>query len=333
MVRIISGYFKHDRKTSKETVTGEASGDVTRPPENTEPGQSKVLLFSPVQGGKGDEAVDYPATGLNLFRHRPSILVYHNIGSSVEKGRLMKDSVREADFDKQMRLLKEKQFSVVPFDGLVSAIRMDERMPARTVAITFDDGYKSTCTKALPILRSYGFPACVFLATDFIGRNRSFPWLNGGCGEDTAPLNWEEVRVLHRDGVKVGSHTASHRFLPYVEGDGIEKELMDSREIIEERVGVRPSSVALPFSFPLSHWRWPSFKSRLILSLAKARYSSCCTLQRGNLPTGTEVLFLPRVCVMRDDSPSSFLSKALGLYGYTSLPQYVYQRWFKKYEE
>lgn len=245
----------------------------------------------------------------------------------------MKDSVGEADFEKQMRLLKEKNFSVVPFDELVSTSRLHQRTPARTVVITFDDGYRSTYTKALPILRRYGLPACVFLATDFVGSIRPFPWLNYRGDEDPVPLTWDEVRVLHRNGVQIASHTASHRFLPHLGVQDIEKELLRSGDVIEERVGLRPTAVALPFSFPLRHRRWPSFKDLLVPALVKARYSCCCTLQRSCVPAESEVLFLPRISVMRGDTPSSFLAKALGFYAYTGLPQYVYQRFFKSYGE
>ena len=66
----------------------------------------------------------------------------------------------------QVALLKQC-FNVLP---LAEAVQMlsNARMPARAVAITFDDGYRSTHDLALPVLREFGLPATVFVTTRHI---------------------------------------------------------------------------------------------------------------------------------------------------------------------
>lgn len=63
----------------------------------------------------------------------------------------------------QMELLAEC-FNVLPLHDAVQMLST-ERMPPRAVAITFDDGYRSTHDLALPILREYQLPATVFVTT------------------------------------------------------------------------------------------------------------------------------------------------------------------------
>lgn len=63
----------------------------------------------------------------------------------------------------QMELLA-KCFNVLPLHDAIQMLA-NERMPARAVAITFDDGYRSTHDLALPILREYNLPATVFVTT------------------------------------------------------------------------------------------------------------------------------------------------------------------------
>ena len=44
------------------------------------------------------------------------------------------------------------------------------------MAITIDDGYRSTYEIAYPVLRKHGFPATVFLYTDFVGAADALTW-------------------------------------------------------------------------------------------------------------------------------------------------------------
>lgn len=50
-------------------------------------------------------------------------------------------------------------------------------LPERAVLITFDDGLRNNATVAWPILKEFGIPATIFLATDFIGTKR-FLWVD-----------------------------------------------------------------------------------------------------------------------------------------------------------
>src|SRR5262245_20069562 len=40
-------------------------------------------------------------------------------------------------------------------------------LPRNTLAITFDDGYRDNLTDAAPVLRRYGLPSTIFVATGF----------------------------------------------------------------------------------------------------------------------------------------------------------------------
>ncbi len=156
---------------------------------------------------------------------RFSILVYHNITDDKDrKMPRMKDSVSAQDFRRHLDFLKEKRFNVLALGRLHDLLMRRERIPERTVVLTFDDGYQSTFTTAYPLLHSRGFPATVFLATDFIGNGKAFDWLPTRSGEEVAPMTWEEVALLHRSGIEIGSHTAAHTFLPLAHEADMERE-------------------------------------------------------------------------------------------------------------
>jgi peptidoglycan/xylan/chitin deacetylase (PgdA/CDA1 family) len=276
---------------------------------------------------------------IRSFSYAPAVLVYHHIyaGRRPAAGRTG-DAVGLEDFEGQMRTLRERRFNVASLSSLVSAMERRAPVPPRTVAITFDDGYRSTYTRAQPVLRKYGLAACIFLVTDYLADGptlgdgaRRFDWLPEGDGGDARPISWQEAEALVAGGMEVGSHTATHGFPPRMAAGELEAELVRSKEKIETMLGRAPFALALPFSFPIVHRRWPSFRRDLLAAMRKASYTCCCTLQRGGVRDGGGALFLPRVAVTGRDTPLSFYAKALGLYRYTGVPHRIYQAFFKKY--
>ncbi|MEQ1800525.1 MAG: polysaccharide deacetylase family protein [Gammaproteobacteria bacterium] len=67
-------------------------------------------------------------------------------------------------------------------------------LPDRAVSITFDDGYANNYSCALPVLRSLGMPATVFVATGY---------LNGGCMWNDAVI--ETFRRCRKPVLDLGS--------------------------------------------------------------------------------------------------------------------------------
>jgi len=95
---------------------------------------------------------------------RLCILSYHRILEQL-------DPMVDADpdvhsFHWQMEALANS-FNVMRLDQALIALR-NNRMPPRAVAITFDDGYRSTHDLALPILKKFNLPATVFVTTGYL---------------------------------------------------------------------------------------------------------------------------------------------------------------------
>ncbi|HRH94801.1 MAG TPA: polysaccharide deacetylase family protein [Prosthecobacter sp.] len=61
------------------------------------------------------------------------------------------------------------EFRVIQLSDLIEAQIRGARLPDNAVVITFDDGYKSNYELAYPILRKFGLPATIHVATGFLG--------------------------------------------------------------------------------------------------------------------------------------------------------------------
>jgi peptidoglycan/xylan/chitin deacetylase (PgdA/CDA1 family) len=99
---------------------------------------------------------------------RLSVLTYHRVLPETDP--LLPGEPSAAAFEQRMRWIKAN-FNVLPLSEAVRELRED-RLAARALCLTFDDGYADNYRVALPILRRLGLPATFFVATGF---------LDGGC--------------------------------------------------------------------------------------------------------------------------------------------------------
>jgi peptidoglycan/xylan/chitin deacetylase (PgdA/CDA1 family) len=123
----------------------------------------------------------------------------------------------------------------------------------RTVAVTFDDAYRSVYNNARPVLESLGIPASVFVPTALVGSERPMAWpgtdqwLGSSYADELTPMSWDELGELGELGWELGSHTRTHPRLPTLPAEALHEELEGSRSDLEERTGTRCASIAYPY--------------------------------------------------------------------------------------
>ena len=124
---------------------------------------------------------------------------------------------------------------------------------SKTLAVTFDDGFASVKTYALPLLDQLGVPATVFAPTAFMsgGQALAWPelrhWANTPDGGELAAMDWNDLGELAERGWEIGSHTRTHPHLLELEVDQLRAELAKSREDCASRLGCPCASIAYPF--------------------------------------------------------------------------------------
>src|SRR5262249_53595733 len=131
---------------------------------------------------------------------------YHRVNDDHPRDRL---SVPAAAFAEQMRALVEDGFRVIPLEEALGTWSEGGTLPARAVAITFDDGYADNFEVALPVLERHAVPATFFLATGLVGSEATLDRYRACCARD-GMLTWSRARALAARGHALGAHGRRH---------------------------------------------------------------------------------------------------------------------------
>jgi peptidoglycan/xylan/chitin deacetylase (PgdA/CDA1 family) len=159
-----------------------------------------------------------------------AILGYHKIGEPPPGGWQTWFYVPEEIFAGHLSYLREYGWQVIDLPALFRGIAAPETLPERAALLTFDDGYRSIRTVALPWLLRFGYPAVLFVPTDYIGGINDF---DAGDEPEEAICDWDDLRELECLGVSIQSHGASHCSFSKLSLPEQEEDLTRSRSTLE----------------------------------------------------------------------------------------------------
>jgi peptidoglycan/xylan/chitin deacetylase (PgdA/CDA1 family) len=186
-----------------------------------------------------------------------------------------------AAFAEQLAFFRD-HYRILPLGAAVEALAAG-RLTEPTLAITFDDGYRNNRTNAAEVLARAGVPACFYLCAEFVSippgdlaavaehcrRRLRLP-------APVANLTWEDARALRAAGHEIGSHTLSHANFASCGREAGERELADSKAVIEGQLGAPVRHFSIPYG------RQPGHLAGWIRQAAQAAgYQSCVSTVRG----------------------------------------------------
>src|SRR5215510_3336802 len=183
------------------------------------------------------------------------IFCYHRL---VDKIRYPGTEITPAAFEAQMKELKDKGITVIPMQDFLAWKRGEKNIPPRSAVVTFDDGWKSQYEVAWPILKKYGYPVTLFIYTEGV---------RGGALGGGEAITWEQLADMRDNGVDIQAHSATHQDLreghtvmviedrkrskKKLTGADYEKwiqnEVVGSKELLEQRLGIKVNCFAVPF--------------------------------------------------------------------------------------
>jgi peptidoglycan/xylan/chitin deacetylase (PgdA/CDA1 family) len=202
-------------------------------------------------------ATPFPTPAKPLVDQNAEVIVfgYHRF---VNKVRRPDTEITPAAFEAQMQELKDKQISVIGMQDLLAWKRGQKNIPPHSAIITFDDGWKSQYEVAWPILKKYGYPLTLFIYTEGIKPGK----YSGG-----ESMGWEQLAEMRDAGIDIQAHSLTHqdlrkppydrftkRRLPQSEYESwMENEVAGSKQIIEQKLGVKVNCFAVPYGYYNEH--------------------------------------------------------------------------------
>jgi peptidoglycan/xylan/chitin deacetylase (PgdA/CDA1 family) len=232
------------------------------------------------------------------WRDAPRILYYHRIEDEDHRS-----CVRPEQFRQQLTYLATHGYHVIALEELGRALLSGETLPRQSVVLSFDDGFADNYTRAFPLLQQFGYTATIFLTVGFIG-TAELPVLSGRH-LPARPLTWPQVEEMGRYGLSFGSHTLTHPSLPQLGAAELQRQVADSRRLLEDKV-----ACAIPFfCYPKGE-----FTSTVKAVVQQAGYHGACSVYPGAVRAKSDLFALPRTYISRDDTLRDFRNKLRGGY-------------------
>ncbi|HEY2318766.1 MAG TPA: polysaccharide deacetylase family protein [Solirubrobacteraceae bacterium] len=228
-----------------------------------------------------------PATGVRGTASVP-VLMYHVIAPPPSGAPFPGLYVQPQEFAAQMRALKAAGWHAVTLDQLQAYWTKGARLPAgKPVVITFDNGYHSQFTEALPVLRKLGWVA------DENIQLAGLPPSQGG-------LTTDEVKAMVNAGWELDTQGISHADLITLDASQLRYQIDSARKTIQRRYGVPVNW----FCYPSGH-----YDATVITEVRSAGYVGSTTVVPGWAGPSTDPYRLPRLRVLGGTSPAALLQQ------------------------
>jgi len=169
---------------------------------------------------------------VNKYHHaKIPILLYHALFEG--RAHTEKYAVAMDTFDQHINYLSEKGFESISFNAFLDGFQPDPRK--KYIIITFDDGNYSDYSIAFRILKRYGFVATFFVTIGRIGTRHY--------------LDWDHLKEMVDGDMSIQSHGLNHLFLSDLSNDNLQKELTESKKILEDKFSLPVHFISLPGGF------------------------------------------------------------------------------------
>jgi peptidoglycan/xylan/chitin deacetylase (PgdA/CDA1 family) len=223
----------------------------------------------------------------NFQRRRTAavpILMYHVIASPFPTSRFPGLYVPPAEFAAQMQALASAGYHAVTLDQLRDGLRGTGSLPPRPIVISFDNGYRSQYTRALPVLRRLHWIGDENLQLS------GLPPRQGGLGSI-------QIRGMVEAGWELDTQGLSHVDLTALGATALHRQVA-VRSMMRRLYGVEPTW----FCYPSGR-----YDPTVVAAVKAAGYVGATTVSPGWARRSDDPYRLPRLRVLGGTDPNALL--------------------------
>ncbi|MEI7955641.1 MAG: polysaccharide deacetylase family protein, partial [Verrucomicrobiota bacterium] len=214
---------------------------------------------------------------------RVAVLGYHDLSENESETAMR---MHTSKFRKQMAALRQLGITVISLDDFLAWKRGAKSIPEKSILLTFDDGWKSVYTDALPILKEFGYPFTLYLYKNYI---------DGGKKALTSAM----ISEILQHGGSLGSHSVSHPYPTTIKAHRKKGE-HDFDAFLRKEMGESKRFIESKFSTPSTTYAYPGgFVTEEMFPLAdEFGYTSLFTVIPGKIKRSTPDKRLPRYMIL-----------------------------------
>lgn len=253
-----------------------------------------------ITGASHGSSQGHPKSSRTPVRNGPPgqaavpILMYHVIAPPPTGAPFPGLYVDPAEFSEQMQALSKAGWHAVTPDQVEAYWRHGRPLgQGKPIVISFDNGYQSQFTQALPVLRQLGW-----VAEENIQLS-GLPPSQGGLGEG-------EIRAMVKAGWELDTQGISHADLI----------TLDTHELHEQVAGAR-EELMRRFHVPVNWFCYPSghYDHTVVSEVEAAGYTGSTTVVPGWARRTDDPYRLPRLRVLRGTTGSRLLALLMAVRG------------------
>jgi peptidoglycan/xylan/chitin deacetylase (PgdA/CDA1 family) len=227
------------------------------------------------------------------------VLMYHVINPPIPTAPYPGLYVPKAEFAAQMQALAAAGWHAVTMDQLEAYWKRGVPLPpGKPVVLTFDNGYLSQYTNALPVLKRLGWVGVENIQLT------GLPPAQGGLSES-------QVRGLIRAGWEPDTQGISHADLITLGPAALRYQTATARQILRRRYRVPVNW----FAYPSGH-----YNATVIDALRAAGFTGSETVVPGWATPHDDPFRLPRLRVLGGTSPQTLLAQIASVRGAPAAP-------------
>jgi peptidoglycan/xylan/chitin deacetylase (PgdA/CDA1 family) len=225
--------------------------------------------------------------------HKPgtspvAILMYHVINPAPAGAPFPGLYVTPAEFATQMQALAQAGYHAVTMDQMLAYWRAGTPLPAgKPIVLSFDNGYQSQYTEALPVLRNLGWVGVENIQLT------GLPPSQGG-------LSQTQIRGLLAAGWELDTQGYSHADLIALNSTQLRYQVANTRSVLQRRYHVAVNW----FCYPSGH-----YNATVIQAVKEAGYVGSTTVIPGWASPGEDPFRLPRLRVLGGTGPQVLLNE------------------------